>query len=203
MLCAALVITSYSIHYTKLYDTGMLPYYDVNQWCEGAINLSAFFDEVINPCFGIATVFTRTRTSGESGTAELKDFPGPPAQVNVMIDPPVVQCPGNEEYDSCGDTDLEAMWDAWRVQFAYEEGTGNQYEPVTVTEGDDELPENLPDGASCGFTVTHWIKAVDYCGKMDSCGATFTILADEIAPELTVPEDVTVECDAIPEVGIV
>ncbi|WP_205461980.1 HYR-like domain-containing protein, partial [Mangrovibacterium lignilyticum] len=181
--------------------SGVLPYYDVNQWCEGAINLSAFFDEVINPCFGIATVFTRTRTSGESGTAELKDFPGPPAQVNVLSNPPVVQCPGDEEYDSCGDTDLEAMWDAWRVQFAYEEGTGNDYEPVTVTSGDTDLPEDLPEGASCGFTVTHWIKAVDYCGKMDSCGATFTILADLVAPELTVPEDVTVECDAIPEVG--
>ncbi|WP_320168196.1 T9SS type A sorting domain-containing protein [Mangrovibacterium marinum] len=181
--------------------TGMLPYYDINQWCEGAINLSAFFDEVINPCFGIATVFTRTRTSGESATAELKDFPGPPAQVSVLKNPPVVECPGNVEYEPCTELNLEQEWDDWRTSFKLVEGTGNDFAEVSITQGDTPLPEDLPSNVSCGFTVTHWIKAVDYCGDMDSCSATFTVLPDEVAPELTVPEDVTVECDAVPTVG--
>ncbi len=62
-----------------------MPYYKVNQWCEGAINLTALFGAGGNPCFTVSTVFTRTRTSGESSTSELADIPGPPAQLDIHV----------------------------------------------------------------------------------------------------------------------
>ncbi|WP_166643285.1 hypothetical protein, partial [Gelidibacter sediminis] len=48
--------------------------YLVNQYAEGAVNLTALFS-VADPCFNISTLFIRTRTSGSSGSAQLKDFP--------------------------------------------------------------------------------------------------------------------------------
>ena len=53
-----------------------MPYYDVNQWCEGAVNVSALFGLTGNECLTVSTVFIRTRTSGSSGQSQLKDIPG-------------------------------------------------------------------------------------------------------------------------------
>jgi hypothetical protein len=58
--------------------------YEANQWAEGAVNLTSFFRN--EACFAISSLFVRTRSSGNSGTSELKDFPGEPFQLNLCID---------------------------------------------------------------------------------------------------------------------
>ncbi|MCK5400539.1 MAG: hypothetical protein KAJ28_02805, partial [Flavobacteriaceae bacterium] len=60
--------------------------YAINQWAEGAVNLSALFTET-DPCFNVSTLFIRTRTSGSSGTSELKDFPAAPVQLTLDLVP--------------------------------------------------------------------------------------------------------------------
>ena len=66
--------------------------YQVNQWAEGAVNLTQVFNAVGNDCFVLSTLFIRTRTSGSSNQSELKDFPGAPIQLKLCSDktPPVI-----------------------------------------------------------------------------------------------------------------
>ena len=61
--------------------------YEINQWAEGAVNLSALFDQ--DECFNISTLFVRTRTSGSSGQSELKDFPEGPVQLELNLYPDI------------------------------------------------------------------------------------------------------------------
>jgi hypothetical protein len=61
--------------------------YAVNQWAEGAANLTSLFGN--DPCLNISTLFIRTRSSGSSAQSELKDFPGAPIQLNVDNNPEV------------------------------------------------------------------------------------------------------------------
>ena len=60
--------------------------YSINQWAEGAANLTQIFS-ALDPCFNISTLFVRTRTSGSSGQSELKDFPGGPVQLELNLNP--------------------------------------------------------------------------------------------------------------------
>ena len=69
--------------------TGIGGDYGVNQWAEGAINLTQVFAAASNPCSSLSTVFIRTRSSGNSEQAELKDFPGAPIQFKVDSSPKV------------------------------------------------------------------------------------------------------------------
>ena len=57
------------------FDAYGLDYYVENQWAEGAINLTQVLNLAENPCFNLSTVFVKTRSSGESTTSQLKDFP--------------------------------------------------------------------------------------------------------------------------------
>ena len=61
-------------------------YYNVNQWVEGAVNLTQVLNVVNDPCFNytVATVFIRTKSSA-SATAALKDIAGPPIQANINL----------------------------------------------------------------------------------------------------------------------
>ncbi|MFV8390979.1 SprB repeat-containing protein, partial [Flavobacterium sp. LB1P62] len=70
--------------------TGVGGDYGVNQWAEGAINLSQVFTAAKDPCFSLSTLFIRTRSSGNSQQSELKDFPGAPIQFTVDSNPKAV-----------------------------------------------------------------------------------------------------------------
>jgi len=70
-----------------VYGSGIPGTYQVNQWAEGAINLTAILGEGVNPCQLLSTVFIRTRTSGSSHSSELKDFPVAPIQINLKLNP--------------------------------------------------------------------------------------------------------------------
>ncbi|MFE3870783.1 SprB repeat-containing protein, partial [Flavobacterium sp. ZS1P70] len=70
--------------------TGVGGDYGVNQWAEGAINLSQVFAAAKDPCFSLSTLFIRTRSSGNSQQSELKDFPGAPIQFKVDSNPKAV-----------------------------------------------------------------------------------------------------------------
>jgi hypothetical protein len=67
--------------------TGVGGDYAINQWAEGAANLTALFGN--DPCLNLSTLFIRTRSSGSSAQSELKDFPGAPIQLNVDNNPEV------------------------------------------------------------------------------------------------------------------
>ncbi|MFV5688311.1 hypothetical protein ACM55M_06765, partial [Flavobacterium sp. ZT3R25] len=58
--------------------------YAVNQYAEGAINLTEVFG---SRCVVISTVFIVTRSSGSSSSSELYDFPGAPIQLNLSLSP--------------------------------------------------------------------------------------------------------------------
>ncbi|PKP11132.1 MAG: hypothetical protein CVU08_13045, partial [Bacteroidetes bacterium HGW-Bacteroidetes-3] len=62
--------------------------YEVNQWAEGAINLTQVLGVGLDPCYSISTLFVRTRSSGSSDQSELKDFPGAPIQLDLGLIPP-------------------------------------------------------------------------------------------------------------------
>ncbi|HSP84082.1 MAG TPA: hypothetical protein VLN72_10170, partial [Gillisia sp.] len=74
-------------------------YYEPNQWVEGAVNLSGIFDANEDPCISLSTLFVRTRSSGESGTAQLKDFPIGPIQLHIDLTPPA---PEVADVENCG-----------------------------------------------------------------------------------------------------
>jgi hypothetical protein len=83
-------IVPWSVYGTDPIATGVnagLYNYEINQWAEGAVNLSALFDQ--DDCFNISTLFVRTRTSGSSGQSELKDFPGGPVQLELNLVPKI------------------------------------------------------------------------------------------------------------------
>ena len=172
-----------------------LPYYEINQWCEGAINLSALFDLDEDPCFTLSTCFISTRTSSESTSSELKDFVAP-IQVNITADPPKIAC-GDVTIDACTPrNDIIAAYESWQA--------GDSIvilDPGTVMEGDPgqtgfifdtdfEFP-TLPEGAECGFSTSYWFIYSDYCGNKDSVECTFAVTA---APDLswTEPADSTI-----------
>ncbi|SFO00021.1 immunoglobulin domain-containing protein, partial [Salegentibacter flavus] len=74
-------------------------YYEINQWVEGAVNLSGIFEANLDPCISLSTLFVRTRSSGESGTAQLKDFPVGPIQLEIDLTPPA---PEVTDVENCG-----------------------------------------------------------------------------------------------------
>src|SRR5688572_21519760 len=100
--------------------------YAINQFGEAAVNLEALLPN-FGTCFGVATVFVRTKSS-TSNDAVLKDFIEP-VQVNMCLDttPPQIQAPGDvtlgctdsvspgsigepEATDDC-DTDVQVTYD--------------------------------------------------------------------------------------------
>ncbi|MFN4761688.1 T9SS type A sorting domain-containing protein [Gillisia sp. Q332] len=97
-------IVPWSVYHTEPISTNPNLYqYQINQWAEGAVNLSAFFPQDDDPCFQISTLFIRTRTSGNSGQSVLKDFPGDPIQLNLNLSPAVAI--GNTDVSCNGSAD--------------------------------------------------------------------------------------------------
>ncbi|PTN03479.1 putative secreted protein (Por secretion system target) [Mangrovibacterium marinum] len=155
-----------------------LPYYEVNQWCEGAINVSALFDLDEDPCLTVSTCFISTRTSSQSTSSELKDFVAP-IQLNIVADPPVAHCPDDPDLPACDLEEIETAYQAWVDGFGFEGGI-EPFDESTDPESDNydpipELPTNLCDGVYLEYTYV----VTDYCDHTDECTATFTVAAPE------------------------
>jgi len=81
---------------------------------------------------------------------------------------------------------------------------------VTATDNCDPTPlvtfvSDVSDGLSCPETITRTYQATDACGNVGFCTQTITI-DDTIAPQITCPADVTVDCMAevpLPDIGSV
>ena len=62
--------------------------------------------------------------------------------------------------------------------------------------------ESRTDGnCADSYTLTRTWSAEDNCGNITTLSQTITVV-DTTAPELTIPADETVECDAVPAVGV-
>ena len=148
--------------------------YDVNEFAEGAVNLSKIFNLEDNPCIELSTVFVRTRTSGESTSSELKDFPGAPYQVNLNLSNLAVVCPPAINLLSCtSQSNVTTAYNSWVNGFSYTGGV------IPVTDNIGNIPE-LPNDFGCtGGTLSFTYIAVDFCGLMDSCTSTFNVEAPD------------------------
>ncbi len=60
--------------------------------------------------------------------------------------------------------------------------------------------DHIPDDEGCGYTVKRTWTFTDHCGNSTPVTQTLHV-KDTTAPELTVPADTTVECDAVPVPG--
>ncbi len=58
--------------------------------------------------------------------------------------------------------------------------------------------ENMCDG----YSITHIWTVVDDCNNENSTSTSFMVLPDTEAPDLVLPDDITVECNNIPPIGI-
>ncbi|HLP71578.1 MAG TPA: hypothetical protein VK155_01670, partial [Bacteroidales bacterium] len=166
------------------------PTYLPNQFAEGAINLSEFIPGIgFDECNYLATIFVRTKTS-QSTTAELKDFPGAPYQLNLT---PSLVCPEPVEVPACSTMEeISAAYLAWRAGFSYSGGID------PVTDNLDELPATFTDLlalpeveiTACGGSYTFTLEVDDYCLEVpETCESTFTILSSDIL--VTCPEPVS------------
>jgi hypothetical protein len=127
------------------------PSYDINQFAEGAINLSALMGFSNSPCGYISTVFVRTKTS-QSSTAELKDFPGAPYQVGINLSELEVVCSSNVSLDACtSQSAIETAYNSWVAGFTNSGGYGTV---VTNILDIPALPANIACGGSISFTYT-------------------------------------------------
>ncbi len=113
--------------------------YSINQWAEGAVNISELFAQGEDPCLQISTLFIRTRTSGNSGQSELKDFPGKPIQLNLDLTP---DSPEVGSVENCGPwegtldaTECEGIVKWYDMQSSGELlYTGASYDPGEISE---------------------------------------------------------------------
>ncbi|RKD84579.1 Ig-like domain-containing protein, partial [Mangrovibacterium diazotrophicum] len=95
-----------------------MPYYNVNQWCEGAVNIGALFKLAEKPCYTISTVFIRTRSSG-NGPSTLKDIPGPPIQLNITVGTTVAAIHTNVECYGTATGSITATADGEYPDYTY------------------------------------------------------------------------------------
>ena len=161
------------------------PSYLVNQFAEGAINLSAFIPGIgFDECNYLATIFVRTKTS-QSTTAELKDFPGAPYQLDMT---PNLVCAEDTTVAACSSlTEIEAAYAEWAAGFSF----GGGVDPVT--DNLDDLPATFADLlalqgveiTACGGSYTFTLEVQDACMDVpETCESTFTVL----------PSDLVVSC---------
>lgn len=111
--------------------------YSINQWAEGAVNVTSFFPE--DACITLSTLFVRTRTSGSSSQSELKDFPGPPIQIQIDLTPEAPELTDVEACDSWDDALTASGCEGTVKWYDAAEGgsllyTGASYSPGEITE---------------------------------------------------------------------
>ena len=157
--------------------------YDINQYAEGAVNLTKVFNIAQNPCMVLSTVFVRTRTSGSSGHSELKDFPGAPYQINLDMDDLAITCPQAVNLTACtSQADVTTAYDTWKSGFSYTGGIA----PVTTNIANfPALPGNF---ACTGGTLSFSYIVSDFCEKTDTCTSTF---------DVTQPAALVINCPAL------
>ena len=162
------------------------PEYLINQYAEGAINLSAFVPGIgFDECNYFATVFVRTKTS-QSTTAELKDFAGEPYQIDLT---PILACSADVDVPACASLDdIRAEYLVWRAGFGFSGG-------ITPTSNLSSLPATFDDVlgmpgveiTDCGGSYTFTLEVDDVClDEPETCESTFTILGPE---DFTMPAD--------------
>ena len=139
-------IVPYSIYFQDPINEAGFYQYSINQWAEGAVNVSAFFPEDV--CVNLSTLFVRTRTSGSSSQSELKDFPGRPTEIEIDLTP-----------EAPGFTDVPPACDSWDgtltatgcegtvTWYGQAEGGESIHEGSTYSPG--ELTETTSYWASC------------------------------------------------------
>ncbi|MFD0975389.1 T9SS type A sorting domain-containing protein [Salinimicrobium gaetbulicola] len=170
--------------------------YEINQWAEGAVNLSYYFGSD-DPCFSISTLFVRTRTSGSSGTSELKDFPRLEQleldlrQEITVTDPDPVCSPATVDLTAEGvATGCTGTLSYWNDAEATDEvdnpsavGDGTYYIKCTSDQNDqcfDIKPVNVTVDITPDITVTDpdavcFPETVDITGAASGCGEGYTI----------------------------
>ena len=132
-----MTIVPYSIYFQDPINEAGFYQYSINQWAEGAVNVSSFFPD--DPCLELSTLFVRTRTSGSSDKSELKDLPGKPYQIDIDLTPPAPTLTDVEDCDSW-DGELTAGGCEGTVKWydAAEGGTllhtGDTFSPAPITE---------------------------------------------------------------------
>ena len=126
--------------------------------------------------------FTYTDTCGNTATETTtvaRTFDVTPPELTIPEDF-TIEC--DQEIPECDPTDATASDNCSEVTITCE-----QSEPIP----DEEDP--------CLYTVTNTYTATDFCGNATTKVQTITIY-DNTPPELTIPEDFTIECDQeIPE----
>ena len=127
--------------------------YDINQWVEGAINLSGLFDLIQDPCVRLSTLFIRTRTSGESGTSELKGFPLDMITLNLDLTP---TAPTVADVNYCG------PWSGTLNATGCDNGTIKWYDAAV---GGTKVHEGTTyDPGTISQTTSYWLSCtVDDC----------------------------------------
>ena len=185
----------WSVYFTEPVDGGLYQY-EINQWAEGAVNLSYYFGND-NPCFNISTLFVRTRTSGSSGTSELKDFPRLEQleldlrQDITVTDPEPVCSPATVDLTAegiaSGCTGTLSYWMDAEATVPVEDpeavGDGIYYIKCTSNENDecfDIEPVNVTVDTTPDITVTDpdavcSPNTVDITEAASGCGEGFTL----------------------------
>ncbi len=184
----AIFMMSNNVIVTPLWSPFGQPSYDLNQFAEGAINLSALMPSMQSSCGVLSTVFVRTKTS-QSPTAELKDYAGDPYQVNICIDdelPVLIGVPTGGDL-GCNPT-LPAC--------ANVTATDNCTDPITV-----ECTPGTIQEDGCNMSQTFSYEATDDCGNVASADVTYTwkeeIAVDAICPA---PVNITDPCTALADI---
>jgi hypothetical protein len=179
---AAFVAANIDSTINSTYDIFGTRSYVKNQFGEAAVNLDAVLPN-FGRCFGIATVFVRTKSS-TSESAVLKDFIEP-VQVNMCLDdtPPVLTPPL--------DVTLKCNQSTAPGNVGVGTATDDCDANVQVSYHDDIIP----GGCAQNYTIQRTWTAVDHCGNSATAMQTI-VVEDNTGPIiLTSPAPLTLQCD--------
>jgi len=110
----------------------------------------------------------------------------------VDTTPPDITVEAQDLTVECDGQGNQAALDAWLTAHGGAQAAGDCFD---VTWSDDYSPDNFVATCCNSGYVDVTFTATDNCGNSSSTTARFTI-QDTTAPTLTVPADVTIECDA-------
>jgi hypothetical protein len=177
---AAFVASSSDSNVVTTYEAFGSFVYGINQFGEAAINLHALIPD-LDECFGIATVFIRTKSS-QSASSELKDFIEP-LQLNLCldVDPPVITCPPD------ANVPCDGSWTPEDVGVAFAEDNCDSDPAISYTDS------IVPGECAQNFVIHRKWTATDACYNVATCTQLITV-EDTVDPQITCPDDVTVEC---------
>jgi hypothetical protein len=155
--------------------------YGINQFGEAAVNLDAVLPN-FGTCFGIATVFVRTK-SATSADAVLKDFIEP-VQVNMCLDdtPPVITAPI--------DVTLKCNQSTAPGSVGVATATDDCDSDVDVSYVDNILP----GGCAQNYTIQRTWTAVDHCGNSATAMQTISVVDNTGPIIVSSPAPLTIQC---------